>query len=88
MRGKPVLGAISGLLFGVFVALFLQQWAIYPLTPLSVIGLPVLGFILGLLLAAWAPFGRSKQGDAAGSAPVSEAPEPSAAEPETDQPPA
>ncbi|MDH4117698.1 MAG: hypothetical protein OEZ14_00160 [Acidimicrobiia bacterium] len=60
MSGKPVLGAISGVFFGVFFALFLQQWAIYPLTPLSVIGLPILGLILGLLLSAWAPFGRSR----------------------------
>lgn len=59
MRGKPVLGAISGIFFGAFLALFLQQWAIYPLTPLSVFALPILGLILGLLLAAWAPFGRS-----------------------------
>lgn len=58
MRGKPVLAAISGIFFGLFLALVLQQWAIYPLTPLSVIGLPILGLILGLLLAAWAPFGR------------------------------
>jgi hypothetical protein len=58
MRGKPVLAAISGLLFGAFVALILQQWAVYPLTSLSVLGLPALGLILGLVLAAWAPFGR------------------------------
>lgn len=60
MRGRPGIGSISGLLFGLFLALFLQQWAIYPLTPLSVLGLPLLGLILGLLLAAWAPFGRAK----------------------------
>jgi hypothetical protein len=58
MRGKPVLAAISGVFFGLFLALVLQQWAIYPLTPLSVIGLPILGLMLALLLAAWAPFGR------------------------------
>ena len=57
MRGKPVLAAISGLLFGFFLALALQQWSVYPLTVLSVLGLPLLGLILGLLLAAWAPFG-------------------------------
>lgn len=57
MKGKPVLAAISGLFFGFFLALVLQQWSIYPLTPLSVLGLPALGLILGLLLAAWAPFG-------------------------------
>lgn len=60
MRGRPVLGAISGLFFGIFLALALQQWSIYPLTPLSVYGLPILGLLLGLLLAAWGPLGRRR----------------------------
>ena len=58
MRGRPILGFISGLLFGLFVALTLQQYGIMPLNTLSVIGFPVIGIILGLGLAAWAPFGR------------------------------
>jgi hypothetical protein len=49
------------LLFGVFLALALQQWSIRPLDNLSVIGLPVTGLVLGLLLARWAPFGRGDQ---------------------------
>lgn len=57
MKGRPVLGAISGLLFGVFVALDLQQFGIRPLDTVSVIGLPVAGLVLGLILAAVAPFG-------------------------------
>lgn len=51
------LAAISGLLFGLFLALALQQWSVYPLTVLSVLSLPLLGLLLGLLLAAWAPLG-------------------------------
>lgn len=71
MSGRPILGAISGLLFGVFLALALQQWSVYPLTPLSVYGLPVLGLLLGILLAAWAPFGRRKEpGDVASAGPA------------------
>lgn len=58
MRGRPVLGAISGLLFGVFLAIVLQQLAIWPLDNLSVFGLPLAGLVVGLLLAATAPFGR------------------------------
>ncbi len=58
MRGRPVLGAIFGLLFGAFLAIVLQQFSIRPLDNLSVFGLPVAGFLLGLLLAAWAPFGK------------------------------
>lgn len=58
MRGRPILGFISGLLFGFFVALLLAQLAIAPLTSTTLIGLPVAGAVLGLLLAAWAPLGR------------------------------
>ncbi len=58
MKGRPVLGVISGLLFGLFLALILQQFGIMPLNTLSVIGLPIVGIVLGLLMAAWAPFGN------------------------------
>ena len=75
MKGKPVLGAISGLFFGLFLSLTLQQWAVYPLTPVSVFGLPILGLILGLLLAAWAPFGRGNAGEPAPQPTVGEAPD-------------
>ena len=61
MKGRPVLGAIFGFLFGVFLAVTLQQWSIRPLDNLSVIGLPIAGLIVGLLLARWAPFGRSQE---------------------------
>ena len=57
MKGKPVLGVISGLFFGLFLALLLQQFGIRPLDNLSVIGLPILGIVLGLVMASVAPFG-------------------------------
>ena len=57
MKGKPVLGIISGLFFGLFLAILLQQFGIRPLDNLSVIGLPILGIVLGLVMAAVAPFG-------------------------------
>lgn len=60
MRGRPVLGAISGLLFGLFGALTLQQFGIYPLTTMAVVGFPLMGMALGLGLAAWAPIGRRR----------------------------
>jgi len=59
MKGKPVLGAVSGLFFGLFLAVLLQQFGIRPLDNLSVIGLPILGIVLGLVMAAVAPFGSS-----------------------------
>lgn len=60
MRGRPVLGVISGFFFGIFVALLLQQFSILPLTTTTVIGLPVAGIVLGIVLAAWAPFARRR----------------------------
>lgn len=57
-RGRPVLGAISGLLFGFFVAVDLQQFAVRPLDNVSFFGLPLVGLLLGIGLATWAPFGR------------------------------
>lgn len=59
MRGRPVVGVICGFLFGLFVAVLLQQLSIRPLDTVSLIGFPVAGIVLGLLLAATAPFGRS-----------------------------
>ncbi len=64
MKGRPVLGAISGFFFGLFLAITLQQFGVYPLTSLSVIGLPVVGILLGLAMAAWAPFRRGGGGSA------------------------
>lgn len=58
MKGRPVLGLISGLLFGLFLALVLQQFGILPLSTLSVVGFPIIGIVLGLGMAAWAPFGN------------------------------
>jgi hypothetical protein len=57
MKGRPVLGVISGLLFGLFLALTLQQFGIMPLTTLTLIGFPIVGIVIGLGLASVAPFG-------------------------------
>jgi hypothetical protein len=60
MRGRPILGFISGLLFGFFVALLLAQLGVTSLTTSVLIGLPIVGALVGLLLASWAPFGRRR----------------------------
>lgn len=57
MAGRPVIGAIGGFLFGLGGAVFLQQAGVYPLTAISLYGFPVLGIVLGILLARWAPLG-------------------------------
>lgn len=59
MQGRPVLGAISGLLLGLFIAIDLQQFGVWPLDTWTAYGMPVLGLVLGLVLARVAPFGGS-----------------------------
>lgn len=58
MRGRPILGVISGFMFGLFLAIALFLWGVIPFhSPLMWI-LPIVGIVLGLVMAAWAPFGR------------------------------
>jgi hypothetical protein len=61
----PVVGAIFGLLFGLFLALVLQQWSVYPLTTLSVIGLPLIFLGVGILLGVWGPMASAPAATAA-----------------------
>ncbi len=68
MRGRPVLGAISGLFFGLFLAILLFQWKVWPLDALSVYGLTGLFLVVGLVLGFWAPFGRTRAHAAAAAA--------------------
>ena len=62
MKGKPVLGAISGFMFGLFLGISLFLWGVIPLHSMLIWILPILGVILGLAMASWAPFGGN--GDA------------------------
>ena len=57
MKGRPILGIVSGLFMGLFVAVLLQQYGVRPLDNLSLFGLPGAGVVLGLVVAAIAPFG-------------------------------
>ena len=56
-KGRPVLGVIGGLLFGLGLAVFLQQAGVWPLDLVSVIALPVIGILLGVVVARRASFG-------------------------------
>jgi len=59
MRGHPILGAVSGFLFGVSLAIMIQQFGLRPLNDqLTFFGLPALFLVIGIVLAAWTPFGR------------------------------
>lgn len=49
-RGRPVLGAISGLIFGGFVTIDLQVMNVWKLSAASEIVLPLVGLAIGLAL--------------------------------------
>jgi uncharacterized membrane protein len=59
MRGRPVLGVITGFLFGLFLAVTLVFAGVLPLNSLLVTALPIVGIVYGLLMARLAPFKRA-----------------------------
>ena len=72
-RGRPILGAISGLLFGLFVGLELVFFKVVPMGTLTTMVLPLAGLVVGVLMGISAPFGRSS--------PETTSPEPAVPEP-------
>ncbi len=60
MKGRPFLGVISGFFFGLFGAVTLFLFGVIPLDSHLVWILPILGIVLGLLMATWAPFAPSE----------------------------
>lgn len=58
--GRTILGLVSGLLLGLALAVDLQQFAVRPLDSLSVIGLPLLGLVVGVVVARTRPFRRRR----------------------------
>lgn len=86
-RGRPVLGGISGFFFGLFLGITLLSFGILPLNSIFLTLLPIIGLVLGLVLAFTAPLGRrrggsSSRGSGAAPAPAS-APRPGAGAPPT-----
>jgi hypothetical protein len=59
-RGRPLLAALSGFFTGLFVALDLVFFGALRLDNLAVTILPVVGLMAGVLLALWAPLGRTR----------------------------
>ena len=57
MKGRPFLGVISGFFFGLFGAATLFLFGAIPLDSHLIWILPILGVVLGLLMATLAPFG-------------------------------
>lgn len=67
-KGHPVRGALTGLLFGGFLTLFLLTIGVVPLDSILVIVLPVAFLLAGIGLGIGAPFKRDRAIDAASSA--------------------
>ena len=59
MKGRPILGAVSGFFFGLFLGITLFLVGVIPLHSDLLIALPIIGIVLGLVMAWWAPFGRA-----------------------------
>jgi hypothetical protein len=83
MKGKPFLGMISGFFFGIFGGLTLFLFGVIPLDSHLLWILPIVGIVLGLLMATWAPFGKGVPETAS---PSTSAPAPAPA-PEPTPPP-
>jgi len=60
-RGRPVLGAISGLFFGLFLGLTLFMFRLYQSDSPVLLILPIVGLVLGIALGLWAPLRRGPQ---------------------------
>ncbi len=87
MKGRPFLGVISGFFFGLFGGVALFLFGVIPLDSHLLWILPILGIVLGLLMATWAPFGsgaKSQQAPVAAASPAAAAATPPAAPADTD----
>ena len=60
MRGHPILGAVSGLLFGIFLTADLFMLRVIHLTTAPLILIPVLGLAAGILLGLFPPLRRGR----------------------------
>ena len=79
-KGRPFLGIISGFFFGLFLGPTLWLWGVIPFHSDLIWILPLVGVLLGLIMAAWAPFGKGPEPATATAAPAPPPP-PEASEP-------
>ena len=82
MKGRPFLGVISGFFFGLFGAVTLFLFGVIPLDSHLIWILPILGIVLGLFMATWAPFGSGTTDPPASAPPATSAPPAAAARPD------
>ncbi len=59
-HGRPVLGAVAGFFFGLFLAVALLGAGVLALNSVLVTLLPVLMLVLGIVWGLWAPLGRHR----------------------------
>lgn len=62
VRGRPILGAISGFFLGLFVGLDLFLFGLVDSESVLITVLPLVGLVLGIALAVWAPI-RGREGE-------------------------
>ena len=55
--GRPVLAVIAALILAIMISIILQQFCVQPLNNTTVIILPIIFIIVGLVIAKVAPFG-------------------------------
>ena len=67
-RGRPVLGAISGLIFGGFLTIDLHIMNVWKLSVASEIVLPLVGLAIGLALGLTGMVPRPSRSDGAAHA--------------------
>lgn len=60
-KGRPFLGMFSGFFFGLFLGPTLWLWGVIPFASQLIWILPLVGIVVGLALAAWAPFGKGPE---------------------------
>jgi hypothetical protein len=69
-RGRPVLGAICGLLLGVFLTLDLHMLHVWSLGKASETVLPIAGLVVGLGLGLLGPLRRRSAGGSPSTPPA------------------
>ena len=75
-RGRPILGAFSGLLFGFFGGLALVFAKVITSGNVMVLALPLVFLVVGLVLGLTGPLGRGRARSGAGLGPVGMPPSP------------
>ena len=61
-RGHPIVGGISGLIFGLAAGLALLAFTVVSLSSVILLIVPIAGLVLGIAWGVWAPLGAATRG--------------------------